>query len=128
MSIGVTFPFALSTGSVGYFESSDRIADALRSDVHSLLVTDWGERVMHTDFGGNMSEFLFEPKTMALKRRVHDRVRSQLARWLPFVTLVGMFVRFSEDDPSIPDPGMQLDLRMTYGNVPVDLLLTFPTK
>lgn len=128
MPISVTFPFALSTGSIGYFESTERIGDALRSDVHSLIVTNWGERVMHADFGCNLREFLFEPKTMALKRAVHDRVKAQLARWLPFISLVGMFVRFSEDDPSIPDPGMQIELQMVYGNIPVNLLLNFPSK
>lgn len=128
MSISVTFPFALSTGSVGYFEPTGEIVDALKSDVHSLVITNWGERVMHTDFGCNLRQFLFEPKTISLKRAIHDRVSSQLSRWLPFITLVGMFVRFSEDDPSVPDPGMQIDLQMTYGNIPVNLLLTFPSK
>lgn len=128
MSISVTFPFALSTGSVGYFESTNEIVDALRSDVHSLVATNWGERVMHTDFGCNLRQFLFESKTVSLKRAIHDRVKSQLSRWLPFINLVGMFVRFSEDDPSVPDPGMQIDMQMTYGNIPVNLLLTFPSS
>lgn len=128
MPISVTFPFALSTGSIGYFESTEKVSDAIRSDVNSLLVTNWGERPMHFDLGGNLREFLFEPKTMSLKRAIHDRVRSQLARWMPYVSLVGMFVTFSEDDSSVPDPGMRIDLQMTYGNIPVNLLLNFPVK
>ena len=83
---------------------------------------------MHTDFGCNLRQYLFEPRTISLKRAIHDRVKSQLARWLPFINLVGMFVRFSEDDPSVPDPGMRIELQMTYGNVPINLLLTFPSK
>lgn len=126
MSIAVTFPFALSTGSVGYFEPTDSIVDALKSDVHSLITTNWGERVMHTDFGCNINQFIFEPKTISLKRTIHDRVRSQLSKWLPFVGLVGMFVRFSEDDPSIPDIGIEIELHMVYGNIPINLILTFP--
>ena len=128
MPISIAFPFALSTGSIGYFESTEQIVDAIKSDVHSLLITNWGERPMHFDLGGNLQEFLFEQKTMSLKRAIHDRVRSQLARWLPYISLVGMFVTFSEDDPSVPDPGMKIELQMTYGNVSVDLLLNFPVK
>ncbi len=127
MPIGVSFPFALSTGSIGYFEQTEQIADALRSDVHSLVMTNWGERVMHTDFGCNLRQFLFEPKSISLKHAIHDRVKSQLGKWLPFISLIGMFVRFSEDDPAVPDPGMQIELQMTYGNVPINLLLTFPS-
>ena len=126
MPISINFPFALSTGSVGYFEPTEEIVDALRSNVRSLVMTNWGERVMHTNFGCNLQQYLFEPKTISLKRAIHDRVKSQLSQWLPFINLVGMFVRFSEDDPSIPDPGMQIELQMTYGNIPVNLLLTFP--
>lgn len=128
MSIGISYPFALATGSVGYFETTETIADALRSDVRSLILTNWGERVMHTDFGCNLRQFLFEPKSASLKMAIRDRVVAQLSKWLPFITLVGMFVRFSEEDPSIPDPGIQIELQMTYGSVPINLLLTFPSK
>lgn len=126
MSFGITFPFALSTGSIGYFESSEDITSALRSNVCSLLTTNWGERVMHTNLGCNMREFLFEPRTVSLKRAIHDRVRAQLAEWLPFLTLAGMFVRFSEEDPAVPPNGIQLELQVTYGNIPINVLLNFP--
>lgn len=126
MPISVSFPFALATGSVGYLEPTESIVDALRSNVRSLLVTNWGERVMHYDFGCNFREYLFEPRTQSLKISIASRVQSQLGRWMPFVTLRGIFVRFSEDDPSVPDPGFSVRLEMVYGNVPINLSVTFP--
>lgn len=81
---------------------------------------------MHTGFGCNMRDFLFEPRTMSLKRAIHDRVRSQLSEWLPFLTLTGMFVRFSEEDPSIPQNAIQVELKLNYGNIPLnDIVLNF---
>lgn len=81
---------------------------------------------MHADFGCNLREFLFEQKTNTLRARIADRVRTQLGKWMPFLTLVGLFVVFSEDDTSIPDPGFRIKLQLTYGNVPVDLEQLFP--
>lgn len=126
MSISLTFPFALATGSIGYFESTDHISDALRSNVQSLLLTNWGERVMHYDFGCNFREFLFQPKTSSLKAAIASRVQSQLAKWMPFLRLEGLFVILSGEDPAVPDPGFMVRLEIVYGNVPVNLLVMFP--
>jgi phage baseplate assembly protein W len=126
MSISVTFPFALSTGSVGYLESSDSIIDAIRSNVQSLLLTNWGERVMHFDFGCNFREFLFEQQAVSLKVSIASRVKSQLAKWMPFLQLESIFVAFSSEDPSVPDPGFRVRLEISYGNVPINLLVNFP--
>lgn len=126
MSISVTFPFALSTGSVGYLESSESVVDAITSNVRSLLLTNWGERLMHFDFGCNFREFLFEQETSSLKVAIAGRVQSQLAKWMPFLTLQGLFVTFSNEDPSVPDPGFRIRLEIVYGNVPVSLAVNFP--
>lgn len=126
MSISITFPFALATGSVGFLESSDRIGEAIRSNVQSLLLTNWGERVMHFDFGCNFREFLFEQQAGSLKVAIAGRVQSQLAKWMPFLTLQGIFVTFSSEDVSVPDPGFRVRLEIVYGNVPVNLVVNFP--
>lgn len=126
MPISVTFPLALSTGSLGYLEPTNDIVQALESNVRQLLLTNWGERLMHVDFGCNFREFLFEQKTGSLRAAIADRVKSQLSKWLPFLNLVGLFVTFSEEDPSVPDPGFRIDLQLTYGNIPINLFLMFP--
>lgn len=126
MPISVSFPLALSTGSLGYLEPTSDVVEALKSNIRQLLLTNWGERVMHFDFGCNLREFLFEPKTRSLRSSIADRVKSQLAKWLPFINLVGLFITFSEDDPAVPDPGFRIDLELTYGNIPINVLLLFP--
>src|SRR5438128_925029 len=109
MSFGVTFPLQLSTGSLGYLEVTDSVVEAIRSNVRQLLLTNWGERLMHPDLGCNLREFLFEQKTKALQARIAARVKTQLAQWMPFLSLAGLFITFSEDDPSIPEPGFRID-------------------
>lgn len=126
MAIGLSFPISLATGSLGYLEVTSDVVSAIESNVRSLLLTNWGERVMHYDFGCNFREFLFEQRTSSLRSRIADRIKSQLAKWMPFLSLVGLFVTLSEDDPSIPDPGFRIDLELVYGNIPINVFLLFP--
>lgn len=127
MSLGVTFPFSLSTGSLGYLEPTGDVVSAITSNVKSLLLTNWGERVMHYDFGCNLVQFLFEPRTRALRATIADRIKSQLMRWMPFLTLAGLFIVFPEDDPAVQDPGIGIRLQLTYGNIPIELFQIFPS-
>ncbi len=99
---------------------------ALESNSRALLLTNQGERLMHADFGCNLREFLFEPKTKSLKSTIAERIKAQFTKWLPFLTIVGLFITFSEDDPAVPDPGFHIQLDLTYGNIPLSVLLLFP--
>lgn len=81
--------------------TNDEIS-ALTQDVRSILVTNWGERVMHYNFGCNFREFLFEPiRGSELKSRIADRVLSQLAMWLPILAINELNIITSEDNPEL---------------------------
>lgn len=126
MPIGIAYPFSQATGSLGYLEVTSDIASAIESNVKSLLATNWGERVMHFDFGCNLIEFIFEPRTQPLRARIADRVKAQLGKWLPFLSLKGLFVVFPEEDSNIPPNGLGIKLQLTYGNIPISLFEMFP--
>lgn len=127
MAISFSFPFSPATGSLGYLESTNDIESAIRSNLRNLLVTNWGERVMHYDFGCNMREFLFEPATPELRGRIAERIRGQLAKWMPFLVLTELYVVFSgEPGSSTPENGFDIKMRVVYGNVPVEVLQSFP--
>jgi phage baseplate assembly protein W len=119
MSIGFNFPFQPTTGSLGYLEVTDDVVSAIRANVRSLLLTNRGERVMHIDFGCNLREFLFEQKTRALKTRISERIKAQLAKWMPFLTLTRSIVTFTEDDPNLGENAFHIHLDLIYGNIPI---------
>ena len=125
MSIGLNFPFQLATGSLGYLEVTDDVASAIVANVRSLLLTNWGERVMHYDFGCNFREFLFEPRSKSLKARIADRIKGQVTKWMPFLTLTGIFITFSDEDPSVPENGFHIHLTLVYGNIPIEATQLF---
>jgi phage baseplate assembly protein W len=115
MPIGLTLPFARSTGSVGYFEFTEDELQAVHQNLMSLLVTNWGERVMHYNFGCNLVEFLFEPRTRELRERIGDRILSQVTTWVPFISVDVLNVFFTEDDPAVPENGIgvRIEFRLT---------------
>lgn len=125
MSIGFNFPFQPSTGSLGYLEVTEDVAAAIRANLRSLLLTNWGERVMHVDFGCNLREFLFEARTRSLQPRIADRVKSQISRWMPYLTLRVLNVIFSDEDPSLSENGFRIHLGVVYGNIPIEATVLF---
>ena len=113
MSIGFTIPFAKSTGSLGYFEATNDEITAVQQNIKSLVLTNWGERVMHYDFGCNLIEFLFEQEgESSIKERIADRIISQTNKWMPYVTIDNLNILFSYDDDAIPEHCMKIV--MTY--------------
>lgn len=126
MSIGFSFPFAQATGSLGYLESTADVQSAIRSNVRALLLTNWGERVMHYDFGCNMREFIFEPATSELRGRIAERVKNQLAKWMPFLLLTELFIVFTGEPGMTVENGITVKMRVMYGNIPVDISQGIP--
>jgi len=107
MSIGFTVPFNVTTGSLGHFQVTETELEAVENDIRSILITNWGERVMHFNFGCNLREFIFQQKNSnELRGQIADRINNQMALWLPFVELNELNVLFSDDLPEIPENGI----------------------
>lgn len=103
-TFGFTLPFARSTGSLGYFDVTRNEVDAIKANLTSLLVTNWGERFMHYDFGCNLIEFLFDNrKDSELKNRIADRIITQVGKWMPFLAVDQLNIFFNTDDPSLSE-------------------------
>lgn len=130
MPIGFTLPFSKSSGSVGYFETTDDELSAVHEDLKSLLLTNWGERVIHYYFGCNFKEFLFENiRKDELRSRMADRVLDQVGTWLPFVSIRKLNILIREDDPNVPEHGVRVKIEYGLKSKPdlsksLDLLVT----
>lgn len=111
MPIGFSFPFQVSTGSLGYFECTNDELSAIAQNLRSLMVTNWGERVMNSNFGFNMIEFIFEQaRDDELKSRIADRAIDQVKTWMPYLELETLNVLFQSDDPSLDPNEMRLSI------------------
>lgn len=73
---------------------------SVRQSIRVILLTRPGEQLMHPRFGAGLEEFLHEPNTLALRRRVRDRVVESLERWEPRITLDRVDVWEVEERPT----------------------------
>ena len=118
MSFNFTLPFKLSTGSGGYFEVTEDVLSATASNVRSVLLTNWGERPMHYRFGCNLREFLFEPRTDSLRRRIADRIIQQIGEWMPFLSIRELNIIFSDEDSSLREYNIRIRLVFVFSDDP----------
>jgi phage baseplate assembly protein W len=103
MAIGLTFPLAKSTGSVGFLEMTSDQLSAATNNLRSLLLTNWGERVCHFYFGCNLREFLFENfRNDEIRAKIAARILQQVETWLPFISVDNLNVADYSNDNSIP--------------------------
>ncbi len=119
MAIGFTLPFARSSGSIGYFQSTTDELDAVKQNLRSLLLTNWGERVMHFYFGCNLREFLFtNVKDESLKEQIASRILEQVGKWMPFVGIETLNIQFTRDDPSILENQIYISIKFRLSSRP----------
>lgn len=122
MAIGFKLPFSVSSGSIGYFDTTADEISATKEDLKSLMLTNPGERLMQPNLGCGFASLLFENLTRdELRVQMTDKVISQAALWMPFVSLQELDVFFSEDDPSVPENGVRFLIKFILNSKP-DLL------
>jgi len=90
----------LSRGKSFDYEYIDTTIDLVRQNFKNLLLTNPGERVMDPDFGIGARTYLFESIDFA-KSELPNRVRNQILKYMPFVTLKKVQVRESGNDSLI---------------------------
>lgn len=92
---GISFPVRLGAdGRVAVSAGLENVRESIRV----VLLTAAGERVMRAEFGGGVDAFLFEPNTVATRRRIQERIEQALARWEPRIALAGVSVAAHPDD------------------------------
>jgi phage baseplate assembly protein W len=74
-------------------------ADNIREAVQVILLTEPGERLQLTEFGGRLRSMLFEPNTVATRRIVQEHIERALQVWEPRITLRSVEVTEDPDDP-----------------------------
>lgn len=97
MSIGLTMPFARSTGSVGYLAATETDIQATYHNLKALLLTNWGERPNHFYMGCNLGEFLFAQQSDETRELIVQRIETQVGDYLPYIILDSVDVSFNDD-------------------------------
>src|SRR3972149_3035187 len=107
---GINFktPFRKSTR--GGFQMNEVTVDAVADDIKNLLKTNFGERLVHYDFGANLRSIIFENRGDDLKQKITDSITSAVEKWLPFVTISNIAIDDSNTNQSLGDNEVLINL------------------
>jgi phage baseplate assembly protein W len=104
---GISFPPRLGAdGRVAWSSGPENV----RELIQVVLLTQPGERLMLSEFGGRLRSFLFEPNTVATRQRIQEDIESTLGLWEPRITVQSVSVDPDSDDPHSAVATVQYEL------------------
>jgi len=62
-------------------------AEVILQNMKNIIFTNPGERIMIPDFGVGLMSFLHEQNDVSVYSNVASRIKSQIKKWMPFVTI-----------------------------------------
>lgn len=95
--IGLKLPIVKSSGTEGYFASTETTIDAVKTNIKNLLYTNQGERLMQPNLGLNLRAYLFEPFTDELQLKIQTEISDMISVWLPFVEIKKLDIKMDEE-------------------------------
>lgn len=85
--IGIKTPIRLSDTD-GLLSMNFSLADQINDNLRNLLMTNWGERVGHYDFGANLRPLTTElVSSDDFDSKAIERIRQTVGRWMPYIDL-----------------------------------------
>lgn len=107
---GFGFPFRIANGGVTWSEGADKVSENL----HQLLMTRLGERVMRRTYGAGLHAQLHQPNDEILRAVVQYTIEQALRTYLPDAQLVGQV--------SVESRQAQLLITFEYTAAPGDIV------
>lgn len=68
---------------------STSLADQVADNLRNLILTNWGERVVHYDFGANLRPLMSDLVSLDdFDSAACERIKGAVNKWMPFVSLI----------------------------------------
>jgi len=71
----------------GFYVLTKTLAQNIKQNIKNLMLTSPGERVMISDFGVGLRNFLFKNNSAELQSRINTRIREQVQLFMPFIVI-----------------------------------------
>ena len=112
--IGIKTPMRLSDTD-GLLSMNFVLADQVNDNLRNLILTNWGERLGHYDFGANLRPLTTEFVSQGdFDNKAIERIRQTVGRWMPYIDLED----FSSNVNRVENKNTAvLDITITY-NIP----------
>jgi phage baseplate assembly protein W len=94
-SIGIKVPITYDSGDG--FTMLKTIDETIKQNLKMLILTNPGERVMEPEFGVGIQQFLFSNFSENINSQISNKIKSQVRRYMPAVTVHS--INFFGSDP-----------------------------
>lgn len=91
----------LSFGDKPGYLNIDNISDLVKQNLKNLCLTSPGERLMDSNFGVGIRNFLFRQSVASAFGEISARIQSQVSNYMPFVEIEEVAIVPDEVDNSI---------------------------
>jgi phage baseplate assembly protein W len=113
----VKLPLQLSP-SDGPYSLNKNLTSVVKQNVKMIIFTSPGERVMDSNFGVGIRNYLFEPLTEITKINIRDRIIKQITSYLPFVSIQSLGVYSNDERPNT----FEIKMEYTFPSSDVQIL------
>ena len=113
-SINISFPMKHSPQ--GVFQTNTTTLQAISDDLRILLLSNYGERPIHYDFGANLKRIIFEqgPDT---KQQIRDAIVSAVDKWMPALILNTIDVEDNSTNASLKLNEIKVKINFSIGQL-----------
>ena len=87
LPIGIKTPMELGRDD-SFLKMHKNYPDSIADNFRNMIMTNWGERLGHYDFGGNLTELAFEIGNETGDAKAMARISATTKKYMPFITLV----------------------------------------
>jgi phage baseplate assembly protein W len=102
--------------SQGAFDVNVTTLDAISDDLRILLLSNYGERPIHYDFGANLRRVLFE-QGPDMKQQIRDSIVSAVDKWMPSLVLNTIDVEDNTTNPSLRSNEVRVKIEFSVGQL-----------
>ncbi len=90
LPIGIKTPVQFGGNGEGLFAMHTNIQDVVHDNLRNLLLSNFGERLVHYNFGTNLRPLVADFSSKEnFDQEAMIRINTAVAKWMPFVSLVG---------------------------------------
>jgi|TARA_Y100000780_G_C13572657_1_gene373557 phage baseplate assembly protein W len=113
ISIGIKLP--IQFGKTGFWDKTSTTLEQAEYNIKNLLLTKFGERFGHPDFGCELANLNFEQLEDDIMVKADEAINEAVSKWLPYLNIVDI-------ESEINTAANRLNIKVTYS------LKTDPTE
>ena len=114
--ISVALPFVYSLED-GPYRLNKTISSTVKQNLKNLILTSPGERIMLPDFGVGLRRFLFEGMSPDTYSKLSFKIREQVRKYLPFISIEDISFSTMDSDNSLAPNQVNVSIVYNLGSL-----------